>query len=232
MENNAIEIIVKPSDLLDLDRQIQSALVTARGLVVTEDKEYVGAIELGKDIKALEKEIDLKFDPLKDRYQIVLKMKKSLTEPKDEALALIKMKVNAYQEKQERLRREEAARQLAEAQKREEETRLAEATAFEAAGEPEMAEEIISAPMELPPIELKRAVPSVAGSHTSEVWSAEVTSLLMLVRHVASHPSDINLLMSNEPACNSRARSIKDVDLGIPGLRGVRTISRTFGKVR
>jgi hypothetical protein len=134
------------------------------------------------------------------------------------------------QRERERLEAEERARVQAEQRRLQEEAdqrRLDEALAAEQRGDKETATRLIEAPVEAP-IVLARPVfvpvapiapkPLAAGVSFRDNWTAEVTDLAALVKAVAEHRAELTLLMPNMVALNGMARSLKDA-LKIPGVR-------------
>jgi hypothetical protein len=72
-----------------------------------------------------------------------------------------------------------------------------------------------------PVVQVATETPKVDGVSSRDLWSAEVTDLLMLVRYVAEFPEFIHLLKPNQTAINSMARGQKE-RLMIPGVQAVK----------
>lgn len=152
-------------------------------------------------------------------HRTVIDETKRLKVPAEQALGIIDQKIIGFRRKrqaeEDRRRREEEERQ----RKIEEENRLQEAQSLVDAGRPvEEAEAVLERPVVVPAVATpKRAPEPVAQRRT---WSAEIVSLLALVRHVAQHPEDVGYLIANGPALNARARADQE-NMRLPGVRAV-----------
>lgn len=122
----------------------------ATGLVITDQPSYVAAGEVGKGLKALEKEIVEYHEPLriaaKASYDAVLKRKNDDLAPVTEAMGIVRDTMNVYAREQERIRREEERKAQAEANERarkERERLEAQALAAMEKGKEEKAETLL-----------------------------------------------------------------------------------------
>lgn len=95
-----------------------------------------------------------------------------------------------------------------------------EAAAAEAAGEPELAEAIINLPVEPRPVTVPSAVPKVAGTRRTEVWSAEFHDLLALCRAIADGKAPTTWVLPNQAYGNSQAKHMRST-LSVPGVKAV-----------
>ena len=126
----------------ELDQEASAIELRAQGMAVSNDTDYVCAAEMLKEIKATQKKVTEYWEPLrasaKDAYDRVLSRKKDMIDPLKSAEEILKSKMTAYSDEQERKRKaqEEALRKLAEAEL---EKKLAEAAAAEASGDSEAA---------------------------------------------------------------------------------------------
>ena len=126
----------------ELDREASMIELRVQRMAVLNDTDYVCAAEMLKEIKATQKKVTEYWEPLrvsaKDAYDRVLSRKKDMIDPLKSAEDILKSKMTAYSDEQERKRKaqEEALRKLAEAEL---EKKLAEATAAEASGDTEAA---------------------------------------------------------------------------------------------
>lgn len=68
------------------------------------------------------------------------------------------------------------------------------------------------------------AAPVRKGTASRTKWSAEVTSLIELVKHVATHPDMIGLLQVDQRAADKMAGAL-EAQMAIPGLKPVSTNS-------
>jgi hypothetical protein len=135
----------------------------------------------------------------------------------------------------EEARQAEIRRQEAEAKRLAEERALADAVQAEAEGaEPEEVSAILDTPVDVqhfiapPPPPVQYVAPVVPQTYQRaegvskprDNWSAEVTDLHALVKHVAEHPECLNYLAANTVALNQMAKAQKQL-MKIPGVRAV-----------
>jgi len=153
---------------------------------ITDSQTYEAGCNVLLVIKDLRKEIDAAFDPIikkaHEAHKEAVMQKKKADAPLCKAEGIIKPKIALYQAEQEHIRRKEELRLRREAEKAEEERRLAEAVEAEKAGDKELAEEIIAAPVEVAPVILAKTTPKVAGVVMKEIWKFEVTDINQIPR--------------------------------------------------
>ena len=120
---------------------------------------------------------------------------------------------------------EAQARALAEAaRKQEEERKLAEAIAAEARGDKEEAEAIVSEPIEDVVVRVEPEVAKIEGQFDRSSWSAECLDIEATILWAAQDVKARACYLAHaQVALNAHARAKKSVDLGIPGVRGVKT---------
>lgn len=205
----------------------------ARAICITDDGTYQAACEFLKGIKALRTEIAETFGPhitrAHEAHKALLKEKADAEAPLADAERIAKAALVIYDQEQERIRREEQARQQAELRRQETERRLAEAVALEAVGETETADALIEEPIHVPTVAVAPSTPKVSGISYRETWSANVTSLHKLVKFVAENPSHVGLLSANMPALNAQARSLK-AQMQLPGVEAIATRDVAAGR--
>lgn len=205
-----------------LRREATTILDHARSLVVDSESAAKEAAGVLSAIKAMRKKVAEIFDPVIERahqaHKSAIAARRSVDDPLVECEMAIKSKLAQWQAENERRRREEEERLAAEIKKQEEERRLAAALQAEEFGDVEMAEAIIEEPIVTPAVSIAR--PKIAGVSFREEWSAEVTNLFALVRHVAAHPELINMLAPNQTALNAMARAQKAA-MSLPGVKAV-----------
>ena len=211
-----------PVEVVELETKALAWPDLARQLVITDDPSFSSAGSMLTGIKDLRKEMDTTFDPIiskaLDAHREAIKQKKRHEAPLVEAEMIIKRGLSLYRESQEVKRMAERLFLEAAARKREEERILAEAEEAEADGDATAAEEIISQPVAPPPVHMAPATPKTQGISFRETWQFQVVSITELVRHVAAHPEDSNLLMANTTAIRSLVTSRKDLS-NIPGVK-------------
>lgn len=205
----------------------------ARAVRITDPASYERACDFLKGVKALREEISETFDPhIKRAYEAhraLCAEKKDAEAPLAEAERIVKNGLVAYDQAQERIRREEQRRLEDQARREEEDRRLAEAETLAACGAPEMADALLSEPIDTPVVAVAPTTPKVTGISYRENWSARITDLHALVKFVAANPSHIGLLKANEPALNAQARSLKG-QMRIPGVQAFATRDVAAGR--
>jgi hypothetical protein len=136
--------------------------------------------------------------------------------------------IGAWDEEQERLRREEQRRLEAEARARaEQETLEAAVDAEQNGADAEEIEAVLSGSQAVTKIS---AAPTYSKSvPTRESWGAQVFSLSALVKAAAQNPAYLAYLQANEPALNAAARHQKTL-FAIPGCRAVKQTIATRGR--
>jgi hypothetical protein len=213
----------------------QSALSVrdeAKEIQIVDQKTYDAAAAKFNGVCALEKEIIGHYSPMKTAahraHQAVCDAEKSTLAPVQEAKRILSRTIGAWDEEQERVRREEQRRLETEARKRAEEEALQAAIDAEQNGaDPEEVEIVLSSPAPAPRIQ---AAPTYAKSvPTRETWSAEVVSLLALVKAAAANPSLLCYLQANESALGSAARAQKTL-FSVPGCKAVVQRTATRGR--
>lgn len=226
---------------LETDHQALTAQVVswpdrAKRTAVTDGPSYEAAAELLKAIKSLRAEVDTTFDKhiksAHGAWKGLLAEKARHETPLTDAETVIKRALVTYDQEQERLRREEQRRLDDLARQQAEDEALARAAALEAEGQQfgdagmvmeaaQIVEEAIQAPAPIAPM-AKKETPKVAGIAMVTTWSCTCTDLAALIRYVAAHPEQSNLLQFNQTSGNALARSQRE-RMNIPGLRAVPT---------
>ena len=205
----------------------------AQALAIVSPESYTFGADLLLGIKDLRKRIADTFGPhvkrAFDAHRALVAEQRTAEAPLMDAERIIKDRLRAYDDEQERIRREEARRLEAIARQQEAERQLAAALAAEAAGDTTEADAIINEAPAPVVVQVEKATPKVAGISYRETWAAEVTDLAALVRHVAAHPEHANLLTANQTALNALARGLKAA-MSIPGVRAVATRDVAAGR--
>lgn len=205
----------------------------ARQIQVIDADSYTAAAELLKGIKALRGEVDATFDPIVkaafESHRTAVAQKRKAETPLSEAEGIIKAALTTYQQEQQRLA--DARRREEERLAREEAERLAleQAAAMELEGRQygdealvQEAHDLIEHPIVAAPCApAPRPTPAVAGISHRTTYSAEVTSLALLVQHIAKHQNLLPLLKVDQAALNGQARSLRE-SLTLPGVRLVK----------
>jgi hypothetical protein len=152
-------------------------------------------------------------------HKAAVKAKKDQYAPVEEAARLINDKMKAWWRAEQARVAEEQRKADEAARLKAEEEALKVAEALEAAGMAEAAEEAISAPIVIERVEVAAPV-KAAGARYAYTYSAEVVSLMVLVKAVAAGTQPLAYLEANQVVLNQAARSQKE-GLDIPGVRVV-----------
>src|SRR5688572_2580422 len=208
----------------ELETRALSVPDRAKGLAIVTAEDFMNAGELLRTIKGLRAEIDGTFDPIISKahaaHKEAIEQKRKVDAPLVEAENILKPRISAYLTEQERLRREEELRMQKAAQEEEERQRLESAVILDDIGETDSANALLEERVVAPPVVLPRQVPKVSGIAMRQTWSAQVVSLMELVKAVAAGKVPIMALQANTTFLNQQARSMKSA-LNYPGVRAV-----------
>lgn len=209
---------------LVLQKEIAPTIVEVDAIKVLDVATYECAGNACKTLTTLEKRIK---DYWEEDIARAYSMHKSLVSKREEMMkpvsarkALLRDQMKAWEDEQERVRREEQARADAEAKRLAEEQALAEAAMHEAAGDHEAAAAVIEQPLAPAPVVVASTVPKGFGTFTRRTWRAEVTDLMALVKAVAAGKAPIKCLEANMPFLNNQARALNTA-MNIPGVKAV-----------
>lgn len=201
----------------------QTTLATAQAFKITSPQSYLEAGEMLKAIKALSRKIDETFDPHIKRafeaHRALVADKKVHQTPLQTAEALLKRGLLAYDQEEERRRRELEAKAQEEARKEQE--RLAKkAATLEARGKVEQAAAVAAAAASVVAPIIPPSTPKIAGLSTRTTFRAEVVDKMELIKAVAAGAVPPNALEVNQPFLNNQARAMKET-LAYPGVKVV-----------
>ncbi len=216
-----VDIDVKQTAEVAL-RESQDLLSEVGSFGITTRETYNAAGELGRSVKARQKEIaDTKrgiLAPINEAHNRVMALFKPIETNLGNAERLLKASMLDW-EHAERRRREEAEAEARRKHQEEQERLAAEAEAAAAAGNEqratvlqEMAEDV---PLETPP-----PVERAAGTSVRQVWHGEVTDKRALLQAVLTGRASLDLIDVNMPRLNQLARELKG-DFNLPGARAV-----------
>jgi hypothetical protein len=208
----------------ELESKALSVPDRAKALTIATDQDFERAGEMLKTIKGLRAEIDETFDPIigkaHEAHKEALAQKRKVDAPLVEAEAILKPRIAAYMQEQDRIRREQELIAQKKAQEEAERQQLEDAVRLEELGETEWANEVLNEKPVVAPVVLPRTVPKVAGVTMRQTWSAQVISLQLLVKAVAEGKVPLLALQANTTFLNQQARSMKD-QLNYPGVKAV-----------
>ena len=211
----------------------------ATSLIITDQRSYAAAGEVGKSLKALEKEITDYFAPMKkaahDAHKAITKKESDELAPVKEAMDVVRRTMNTWAQEQERIRQEaeRKARMEAEEAARKERERL-EAQALKAMekGKDEKAEELMdraenvyAAPVTVAPV-VEKTIHTASGNITQvREIRVDVVDMVAFVKELcASNPGAIpSILKIGDGALKSwvKANGLE----AFPGLHINQTVS-------
>ena len=208
----------------ELELKVTSVPERAKGLQILTDEDFRNAGELLIVIKGLRSEINDTFDPIiskaHEAHKEAIGQKKKVDAPLVEAELILKPRISAYIQVQEKRRLEEQ-RLLEQKLKEEEELRVLEkAEELHAFGDTDEANELLEKPVYVPPVVLPRTTPNVPGIVSRTTWSAQVTNFMELVKAVAAGRAPIQCLKADTVFLGQQARSMKSA-LNYPGVKAV-----------
>lgn len=200
----------------------------AAAMIVSNEVEHGAALHTIAELRRREKRITEHFEPtraaLEKAKKANLAARDSLISPMEEARRILGGKCDLYEEKARRLAEAESRRLAEIARKTEEERQLQDAIMAEAAGSPELADEILAEPTPQPVVAVAPAVAQVEGVGSRQAWHGEIEDPGAFIRWLAAHPEETAMTARAAEACgpevNSRARSQREA-MQIPGWRAV-----------
>lgn len=210
--------------------QMEQEALGLRGempMTIIDQDSYNAAVEIRVEAKQWLKNVrENVFGPMKSTahaaWKKVCDTEKSVCDPVEAALSQTNRALLAWDQEQERLRREEQRRLEEIARQKAEEERIAEAAALEAAGvDQESVNAVLDAPIHVEAVAI--APPTYEKSSAVQYrdnWGGECFDLLKLAQYVAKNKQHINLLQVNQTALTQLARALKD-SLAVPGCRAV-----------
>lgn len=208
--------------------QVEEKVLTipeqAKAFTVNSNDDYIAGESLLASCKEMENEIHATFDPIVEKahsaHKEAVAQRKKYLDPIEEGRKILKQKMIAYQDEQERIRREEQRRIEAEAKARAEQEALEAAVAAEQSGDNETAEAIISEPVYVPPVMVAKTAPAASRlSAGREVWSGECVNLMALAKAVVEGKQPLSYLQASKTVLDVAAKMKSSCN--IPGVRAV-----------
>ena len=219
----------KKSNIIPGEDQIEARtsdiIQEAQAITIQDSEQYTKAAHFLKGVKTLGKEIKETFDgPIKAAHaahKAIVAAKKRHEGPLLEAEGLVKGKISTWTDAESRRMEAEREAKATEGLDMEVARREAEVEALRSVGQNDEADFLESQPVTPPVVQVETETPKVEGVSSRELWSGEVTSLIMLIRYVAEFPEFLHLLKPDSSAINSMARGQKE-RLMIPGVQAVK----------
>ena len=176
---NEVEIEQVKSDALAIPEQ-------AKAIQVVDNASYARAGAVLVAIKGIRKQIKATFKPMKQKIdeskREVLEQERKLDAPLIEGEEFIKPQLARWDAEQKTIRYEKELALRAVAKKAEEERQLAEAIALEEQGETKEAEQIMAAPVYVPPVVVASTVPKLKGVSYPVTWKFRVVNVGLVPR--------------------------------------------------
>jgi hypothetical protein len=209
---------------IELEQEVTSVPQRAKGMVVRTAEDYIAAGELLKVIKGLRAEVDGTFDPIIEKanasHKEAIAQKKKVEAPLVDAEAILKPRIAAYLQEEERKRREAELLAHKRAQEEAEAQQLADAALLDDIGETALANAKLEEKPYVAPVVLPKATPKVAGISMTQRYSAQVVNVMELCKAVVAGKVPVLAIQANQPFLNAQARAMKE-SMNYPGVRVV-----------
>lgn len=217
------EINAGPSSLIEAEQQAITLQSEITAIVITDQQSYDLAVDKRTAAKDWLKRAEAWFDtiqkPAYDAYQNILKQRKLVCDPTEQAIRRINSGLVNWDNEQERQRRERQLEAEAEARKKAEADRVVEAARLEQQGaEAETVEAALDAPIIPAPVQVEPNYERSKAVNFRDNWKGEVVDFHKLIQAVAKDKSKIGLLQVNQSALNQMAKALKD-QMQIPGCK-------------
>lgn len=209
-----------------VEKENQPLIAHVTAMQVTSKDEHGSALEVYRAIALREKAVKAFFADFKEKahqaHKAICDKETAVLAPLAQAKAIASQKINTYTAAEEKRKREEEVRLQEQARKDAEERQIADAEQAQKDGRAEEAESILNQETEVPIVKVQTKTAKIAGVGTQKRWSAEVTDRAALIKWVAAHPENAELLEPNMPALNKLAIALK-AGFNIPGCKAVET---------
>lgn len=231
MTENTVEVTQE-----EIENKSLTLYEQASNLVIKDQESYAAAGEVGKALKALEKQITDFFEPMrvkaKEAYDMVLAKKNEELAPVAEAMAMVRKTMNVFVQEQERIRqeRERKLREEEQERARKERERLEkQAAKAEEKGQDEKAEDLrekaeqtYAAPVTVAPTIDKNVKTSAGNIVQSKEIKVEVTDMKAFLRAIVEQ--NVNPTMVSIGAGPLKAWVKANGLENFPGLHIERTV--------
>jgi hypothetical protein len=216
MEGTSIELAPLKSTAVTIETRSRAALSLANSMIIDSDEARASVGEFIKIVKGLQSAVKSdRQDELAAAQKTVDAIKTARNGhliPLQQAEAIAKQKVIAYDDAQTAKRR---AEQEAEQRRMEQEAQdqaLADAIALQEAGAPELAEDVLEQAQEYKPdpVILPKMPAPVAEQHTVVQWRCRLVNLDLLVSAVASGQAPDYTVKFDQVGANTAVKTIKE----------------------
>ena len=197
----------------------------ARAIVVSDQESYNHAAKALASIAKTEKEVKAHHAPMKttahEAHRAAVAAEKKFLDPLNEAKKIIKSNIVQWTTAQAKIKLDEENRRRHEAEKIEEEERLARAIKAEKDGQSKtQVEKILETPKEIITKPVEPTFEKSSSVITKTTWKAEVTNIIDLCQAVVDGKATTDMISANMSVLNQMARQYKD-ELRIPGVKAV-----------
>ncbi len=217
---NDVAVAILEPEVRELQTRAATWPERAKELDVDDAGSFEFASSLLLDVSALRKEIEGHFRPLRDAahaaHKKICDKENELKAPLVEAEKLLKPKMAAFLEAQEKERRRLEAEATARQRAVDEANRAAEVAALEKAGEHEAAQQVAEAPPS-PPVVIASLAPKVDGVSSRVVWKARITDPDAFFKAMADNKQMRSVVEIKDGALNRVAAQFQG-ELNWPGV--------------
>lgn len=205
-----MEIATLTPEIKEVEAGIAPVVAAANNLAITSTGDYLTATNFLTEIAGQKKKVGAALDPAVSSahktHKELVALKKTFTDPLENAERLVKSKILTYQREEDQKRQAEIRRQQEEARaKADEEAMQAALNAPDPAAATEILDAAIEAPA--PRVYVPPTVPAVSGVSTRKVWQFEVVD-------TSKVPAEFWIL--DTPAIG---RAVRGGARDIPGVR-------------
>lgn len=208
----------------------QEALILksqADSVVVSNKEQYDTALAIDERARKAKKAFHDWFDPIDDaskkQRQATIQQGKKIDEPLDYVIKTVSRKTSAWYAQEQARIREEQRKAEEIARRAAEEAALKAAEELEKQGMTAAADAIMETPVSVSKVEVPQLEKTEGVSYRKQ-YSAEVVSLMDLVKAVAAGTVPIAYIQANTTALNAWARSTKGSDT----ISGVRVVTENI----
>ncbi len=199
-----------------LQREANDLVELAKAIEITTQYEYARAGELRAGLRALDKKMEARYKPIKQKQdeakKAILDAEKADRSPLAEASRILDPKLVTWEDEQERLRREKQRRLQEIERKRAEKEAKAEAKALDKEGRHEEAVFVRETPVEPLAVVLRSETPKVAGLIRRANWKWECANFKAVLAEVMEGRQPASILQINDKVVGEQVRSLGDPD--------------------
>lgn len=231
MTTTAIAVIETPH--IEAESKAITLLDQAKALLIVTNEDREQAEQIMKDLDAMGKAVFAYLDPPRAKawedYQYHKKRLDEAYNPIVNGKKEFKQTCIAWDDEQERLRKEAEQQAQEEARKREEEAQLAAALEAEQSGDKETAEAILAEPVQVAPVIMPRTAPAPSRLSAGRTfWYATVTNVKELCKAIGAGTASTEFVIGldkdkktgiiSSPALNKLAAAMKNT-MNVPGVQ-------------